>query len=64
MRALVQPRGRHAPPKLGSQKNPGRAVELNTQICAWFGSKISLITAMSFREAVPPEPPTFLHAVP
>jgi len=40
------------------EKIPGCAVELNTQNCAWFGSQISLITAMSFREAMPPEPPT------
>jgi len=40
------------------KKIPGCAVELNTQNCAWFGSQISLITAMSFREAMPPEPPT------
>jgi len=38
---------------------PGCVVELNTQNCAWFGSQISLITALSFREAMPPpEPPT------
>ena len=36
------------------KKIPGCAVELNTQNCAWFGSQISLITAMSFREDVPP----------
>jgi len=44
----------------GHKKILGCAVELNTQNCAWFGSQISLITAMSFREAmpVPPEPPT------
>jgi len=36
------------------KKIPGCAVELNTQMCAWFGSQISLITAMSFREAIPP----------
>ena len=36
------------------KKIPGCAVELNTQNCAWFGSEISLITAMSFWEAVPP----------
>jgi len=40
------------------KKIPGCAVELNTQNCAWFGSQISVITAMSFREAMPPEPPT------
>jgi len=36
------------------RKIPGCALELNTQNCAWFGSQISLITAMSFREAMPP----------
>jgi len=36
------------------KKIPGCAVELNTQNCAWFGSQVSLITAMSFQEAVPP----------
>ena len=36
------------------KKIPGCAVELNTQNCAWFGSQISLITAMSFREAMLP----------
>jgi len=36
----------------------GCAVEQNTQNCAWFGSQIHLITAMNFREAMPPEPPT------
>jgi len=36
------------------KKIPGCAVELHTQNCAWFGSQISLITAMSFREAMPP----------
>jgi len=46
--------GTPPPPKLGSQENPGCAVEINTQNCAWFGSQMSLITAMSFREAVPP----------
>jgi len=37
------------------EKMPGCAVELNrpTQNYAWFGSQISLITAMSFREAIP-----------
>jgi len=39
------------------KKIPGCAVELNTQSCAWFGSQISLITAMSFREAMPPNHP-------
>ena len=48
--------GERTPP-LGNwvhNKIPGCAVELNTQNCAWFGSQISLITAMSFREAMPP----------
>ena len=36
------------------KKISGCAFELNTQNCAWFSSQISLITAMSFREAVPP----------
>ena len=40
------------------KKIPGCAVELNTQNCACFGSQISLITSMSFREAMPPDPPT------
>ena len=31
----------------------GCAVELNTENCAWFGSQISLITAISFLEAMP-----------
>ena len=51
----------HVPPEIGftlHKKIPGCAVELNTQNCAWFGSQISLLTAMSFREAMPPEPPT------
>ena len=40
-------------------KIPGCAVEINTQNCAWFGSQTALlITATSFRQAVPPEPPT------
>jgi len=39
------------------KKIPCCAVELNTQNCARFGSQISLITAMSFREAMrPPHP--------
>jgi len=32
---------------------PGCTVKINTQNCAWFGRQISLITAMSFREAMP-----------
>jgi len=36
------------------KKIPGCAVELNTQNCAWFGIQISLVTAISFRGAVPP----------
>ena len=49
----------HAPPRNWVHKKiPGCAIELNTQNCAWFGSQISLTTAMSFREAMPPEPPT------
>jgi len=49
-------RGREAPPPRNwvHKKIPGCVVELNTQNCAWFGSQISLITAMSFREAMPP----------
>ena len=35
------------------EKIPGCAVELNTQNSARFGSQISLITAISFREAMP-----------
>ena len=57
--ALAQPGG-HAPPARNwvHKKIPGCAVELNTQNCAWFGSQISLITAMSFREAMlPPNHP-------
>jgi len=52
--------GGHAPPPRNwvHKKIPGFAVELNTQNCAWSGSQISLITAMSFRKAIPPEPPT------
>jgi len=46
------------PPNWVHKKIPSCAVELNTQNCAWFGSQISLITAMSFREAMLPEPPT------
>jgi len=38
------------------KKIPGCAVELNTQNCTWFGSQISLITKMSFREAICPLP--------
>ena len=46
---------RHAPPRNWVHKKiPGCAVELNTQNCAWFGSQISLIIAMSFREAMLP----------
>jgi len=56
--SLAQPRGagaRPSPPKnCFYKKIPGCAVELNTQNCAWFGSQIPLITAMSFREAMPP----------
>jgi len=50
----------HAPPPRNwvHKKIPGCAVELNTQNCAWFGSQISFITAMSFPKAMPPEPPT------
>jgi len=36
------------------KKIPDCAVELNTQNCASFSSQISLITAMGFREAMPP----------
>jgi len=51
--------GARPPPRNWVHKKiSGCAVELNTQNCAWFSSQISLITAMSFREAVPPEPPT------
>jgi len=53
-------RGAGGPPPRNwvHKKIPGCAVELNTQNCAWFGSQISLITAMNFREAMSPEPPT------
>jgi len=45
----------HAPPRNWVHKKIlGCAVELNTQNCVWFGSQISLTTAMSFREAMPP----------
>jgi len=55
-------RARH-PRNWVHKKIPGCAVELNTQNCAWFGSQISIITAMSFREAMPPpEPPTRVSA--
>jgi len=61
-RAVAQPGGRGARPPPRNwvyKKIPGCAVELSTQYRAWFGSQISLITAMSFREAMPPpEPPT------
>ena len=46
--------GGTAPRNWVHKKIPGCAVELNTQNCAWFGSQISLITVMSFREAMPP----------
>ena len=55
--ALAQPRGGAggmSPRNWVHKKIPGCVVELNTQNCAWFGSQISLITAMSFREAMPP----------
>jgi len=43
------------PPRIWVHKKiPGCAVGLNTQNCAWFGTQISLITAMSFREAMRP----------
>jgi len=52
-------RGVRPPPRNWVHKEiAGCAVELNTQNCAWFGSQIYLITAMNFREAMPPEPPT------
>ena len=38
------------------KKIPCCTVELNTQNCTWFGSQISLITKMSFREAICPLP--------
>ena len=47
--------GGTAPRNWVHKKIPGCAVELNTQNCAWFGSQISLITVMSFREAMPPQ---------
>jgi len=56
---VAQPGGRGGggtppPPRNWVHKKiPGCAVELNTQNCAWFGIQISLITAMSFREAIP-----------
>jgi len=50
--------GSTSPKKCVHKKTPGCAVELNTQNCAWFGNQISLMTAMSFREAMPPEPRT------
>jgi len=58
VRSLGQPGGGHAPSPRNwvHKKISGCAVELNTQNCAWFGSQISLITAMSFREAVPLPP--------
>ena len=54
---VAQPRGAAGARPLPywiHKKIPGCAVELNTQNCAWFGSQISLITAVSFREAMPP----------
>ena len=53
---MAQPGGPGGtPPRNWVHKNTaGCAVELNTQHCAWFGSQISLITAMSFREAMSP----------
>jgi len=53
---VAQPGGGGTPPPRNwvHKKIPGCAVELNTQNCAWFGSQIYLITAMSFREAMPP----------
>ena len=54
---VAQPRGAAGARPLPywiHKKIPGCAVELNTQNCAWFGSQISLISAMSFREAMPP----------
>ena len=48
--SVAQPGGRgNAPRNWVHNKTPGCAVEP-----AWFGSQISLITAMSFREAMPP----------
>jgi len=46
-------RGHALPRNWVHKKIPGCAVELNTQNCAWFRSQISLITATSFREAMP-----------
>jgi len=43
----------HPPRNWVHKKILGCAVELNTENCAWFGSQISLITAISFREAMP-----------
>jgi len=55
MNSLAQPSWARPPPRNWVHKKiPGCAVELNTQNYAWFGSQISLITAMSFREAMPP----------
>jgi len=51
--SVAQPGG--TPPRNWVHKKiPDCAVELNTQNCASFGSQISLITAMGFREAMPP----------
>jgi len=52
---VAQPGGRPGdtgPRNWVHKKIPDCAVELNTQNCAWFGSQISLITAMSFRETI------------
>ena len=49
---LAQPGGRH-PRNCVHKRIPGCTVKINTQNCAWFGRQISLITAMSFREAMP-----------
>ena len=46
--------GARSPRNWVHKKIPGCAVELNTQNSGWFGSQISLVTAMSFREAMPP----------
>ena len=54
----VARQGGHAARNWVHKKIPGCAVELNTQNCAWHGSQVSLITAMSFGEAMPTEPPT------
>jgi len=52
VRSLGQPGGaRPLPRNWVHKKISGCAVELNTQNCAWFGSQISLINAMRFREA-------------